>query len=187
MKKYSIINYIYIIIIIYLFYNIICYYEYFDNIIFTGKKYINSINDIDKNVINNNIIINNIINNDINLDIIKNNMNKDKKKIIYNLSNRPFEYEKKTYEDIKLIVIKIINLMKKDYNNLYLRNVIDINQEKIDNQAKLSFILIIDNNNNINLKIYVEFLYEKLFENQEVFNNNDNKFNDYLNKLEFIN
>ena len=77
--------------------------------------------------------------------------------------------------------------MKLKNNNLYLRNIININQDKVDNQAKLSFNMIIDNNKDINLNIYVELLFEKLFDNQDVFNNNiESNFKTYLNKLEFI-
>lgn len=190
-NKLDIITLIYIMAIAYLLFNTLCQQEFFDNFMFNGIKYINSIDNIDNNEIVNNEIDNNSFDNNnnnynLNLDMVKKEINKDNKLIIFNSSNRPIEKEIKTYNDIKDMVLIIINLMKQNNNNLYLRNVININQEKIDNQAKLSFNIIFDNNKDINLNIYVELLFEKLYENQEVFkNNNDNLFKTYLNKLEF--
>ena len=180
LKSLDLFNIVYIMSILYLTCKIIHNDEFFDNITFEGKKYINNIDDIDKNEIINEQ------NYDINLNEIINEINKEKIKIIYNLSNRPIVKENKKYNEIKDVVVGIINLMKTKYNNLYLRNVININQEKIDNQAKLSFNMIIDYNNEINLNIYVEMLFEMLFENQNVFNYNViSDLKNYLNKLEF--
>jgi hypothetical protein len=182
LNNFNLLTLIYLSLIFYLIIDIINKFECFDNINFDNNKYNNSIYYIDKDIINEK-------NNDfkINLDKIKNKLNIDKNKIIFNLSNRPLIKEIKNYEQIKSIIKPIFDEIKLFNFNIYLKNVINIEQSKVDNQAKLTFIMIIDNNNDLNKKIFVEVLFEKIFEDQEIFNYNiKSNFKNYINQLIII-
>ena len=182
LNNFNLLTLIYLSLIFYLIFDIINKFECFDNINFDNNKYNNSIYYIDKDIINEK-------NNDfkINLDKIKNKLNIDKNKIIFNLSNRPLIKEIKNYEQIKSIIKPIFDEIKLFNFNIYLKNVINIEQSKVDNQAKLTFIMIIDNNNDLNKKIFVEVLFEKIFEDQEIFNYNiKSNFKNYINQLIII-
>ncbi len=182
LNNFNLLTLIYLSLIFYLIIDIINKFECFDNINFDNNKYNNSIYYIDKDIVNEK-------NNDfkVNLDEIKNKLNVNKKKIIFNLSNRPLIKEIKNYEQIKSIIKPIFDEIKLFNFNIYLKNVINIEQSKVDNQAKLTFIMIIDNNNDLNKKIFVEVLFEKIFEDQEIFNYNiKSNFKNYINQLIII-
>ena len=200
-SKNKYINYLLIIIILILIlvlYNILKnkkFKEQFQSMKFNGIKELKSLinNNIYKNnqgllINNNNLLyypISAITNTEINkkvynnliniLSTIKKELNINNKPFKFNLSNQPLTSYKKNYDDIKYLINIIISLLSK--NNIKVINVININENKTEDQVQLKFNLVTEYNNISNIVIDVEILYNKLFSNEDEFNRNEKNKN----------
>lgn len=142
------------------------------------------------NIINNKSYINNIDEKIIlsQLKIILNDikivLNKNNKLIKFNIANQPIITTNKNFNDIIYFYNNIINLLNLRISNIKICDVINIIEIKTENQAKISFQIIIEYKLLKNIILNIEIIYEKLYCDEDIFHNKKPITNTFISKLD---